>query len=270
MANDVPKAYYCSTDDGERAEIRFGRTNGAVAFPFSREEGLHVSEVTVRRARQFDAYAPGPVPISALLDDGWHFECSCCYRRISLSEDFIENHDAQALREHAAREAPRIAALARFEAENPRPPEAAQGMKPAERWAVERVLSDWRHRRHGYSSAILPPMLSRVALRIHDDTNDVYCDARCEQKAFADRAAVDFAHADAEREAERRWPGCGPYESKRWPYLTPSVSFKAPGMEYPATWHPGEDPFVAQTDLVAWNTHLTNIAGATDGEAAAA
>jgi hypothetical protein len=270
MAKDTLKAYYCTTDDGESAEIRFGRTNGGVAFPYSRSEGAHVSEVTVRRAKQFDAYAPGPVPISALLEDGWHFECSCCYRRISLSEDFVEDHGTQALREHAAREAPRIAALARFDAENPRPADPEAGMKPAERWAAEQLVNGWRHRRHAHSAYILPPMLSRVALRIHDDTNDVYCDARCEQKAFADRAAVDFSHDEAEREAEKRWPGCAPYESNRWPYLTPSVSFHAPGMEYPATWRPGDEPFMATTDVDAWNTYLATITEATDGQAAAA
>lgn len=270
MAKDAPKAYYCTTDDGEHAEVRFGRTNGAAAFPFARSEGLHVSEVTVRRAPQFDAFAPGPVPISAMLDDGWHFECSCCYRRISYSEDFVEDHDADALRAHAAREAPRIAALARFDADNPRPADPEPGLKPAERWAAERLVSEWRERRYRLSSTIIPDMLSRAGIRIHDATNDVYCDARCEQKAFADRAAVDLAHEEAERDAETRWPGCGPYESKRWPYLTPSVSFRAPGMEYPATWRPGEEPFFAQSDAAAWNAYIEGIAGADGGEATAA
>ncbi|MCW9726295.1 hypothetical protein L4J21_19000, partial [Proteus mirabilis] len=88
-----------------------------------------------------------------------------------------------------------------------------------ERWGAERSVNEWRERRYRLSCIIVPPMLSRAGLRIHDDTFDVYCDARCEQKEFADRAAVDLAHAEAEAEAERRWPGCGPYESKRWPHL---------------------------------------------------
>lgn len=30
------------------------------------------------RTPQYDAFAPGPVPVSALIDDGWWFECAYC------------------------------------------------------------------------------------------------------------------------------------------------------------------------------------------------
>ncbi|PRF55362.1 hypothetical protein [Burkholderia multivorans] len=36
-----------------------------------------------RRAPQFDQYAPGPVPIEALIESGWWFECHGCGARVS-------------------------------------------------------------------------------------------------------------------------------------------------------------------------------------------
>ena len=43
------------------------------------EMGCEFSEVeSCRRAPHFDGYAPGPVPVSALLAAGWRYECSNC------------------------------------------------------------------------------------------------------------------------------------------------------------------------------------------------
>lgn len=73
------KAYQVREDSEGRFVIAFA-TNGATA----RREGaseLHTDFEGIescRRAPQFDRYAPGPVPTSALLADGWWFECQHC------------------------------------------------------------------------------------------------------------------------------------------------------------------------------------------------
>jgi hypothetical protein len=41
-----------------------------------------------RRAPQFDHYAPGPVPISAMIEAGWWWTCSCRDCGTQVTEDF--------------------------------------------------------------------------------------------------------------------------------------------------------------------------------------
>lgn len=47
--------------------------------------------VECHRAQWADQYAPGPVPVLALLDHGWWQECHKCYRQCSAEEDY-EGH----------------------------------------------------------------------------------------------------------------------------------------------------------------------------------
>lgn len=267
---DTPlKAYLCTTDDPEETRVIFAKSNGAAKFPYAREVDHDPASVTVRRAPHHDVHAPGPVPVSALLEDGWYFECSCCLRRISYNEDFVEALTPEGLRAHAERQAPYIAELARFDAEFPKPDEPSEDLPHPVKWRMRQDLNEWYSRRHSRSYMVLPPILSRAGLRIRDDSGEVFCDTRCEQEHEAKRAAVDHAHAEAEREAERRWPGCPSYESKRWPYMSPYVNFTPPGMKWPAGWRPGEEPHFAEDDRSAWETFVSKLPKEEHGEAQA-
>lgn len=263
------KAYQCTTNDPEETRIVFAASNGAAKFPYAREVDHDPTSVTVRRAPHLDVYAPGPVPVSALLEDGWFFECSCCLRRISLSEHFIETMTSSDLRDHAQRQAPYIADLAKFDAEFPKPENPSDDLPHPVKWRMRQEIEAWHRQRHARSYMVLPTILSRAALRIRDDSGEVFCDTRCEQKHEAGRAAVDHAHAEAEREAERRWPGCPSYESKRWPYTSPYVNFTPPGLKWPAGWRPGEEPHVAEEDRTAWESFVSKLPKDEHGEAQA-
>lgn len=73
------KAYEVREKSEGRCVIAFA-TNGATARRDGASE-LHTDFEGIescRRAPQFDGYAPGPVPTSALLADGWWFECQHC------------------------------------------------------------------------------------------------------------------------------------------------------------------------------------------------
>lgn len=253
------KAYQCTTDDPEQTRIVFAASNGAAKFPYAREVEMDLDMVTVRRAPQFDVHSPGPVPVSALLQDGWYFECSNCLRRISHGEEFVEDMTHQQLIEHARRQAPHVARLSEFDTANPRPSDPEPGMSHPETWQARQAIETWHRRRHSVSYAVLPRILSRAALRIDDASGEVYCDTRCEQEEMAKRAGIDHAHAEAERMAEARWPGCAPYESKRWPYTSPYVTFTAPGMQWPVGWRPGEEPHMAAEDRDAWESYLSTL-----------
>lgn len=70
------KAY--SVDDGdERAEVIFATSSAAARREFGWEE-----VGTCRRDAVFDRYAPGPVPLLALIEAGWWIECYGCGRKI--------------------------------------------------------------------------------------------------------------------------------------------------------------------------------------------
>jgi len=44
-------------------------------------------DIRVRRAPEFDKYAPGPVTIDQYLDEGWHWECSGCSQLVYRDDD---------------------------------------------------------------------------------------------------------------------------------------------------------------------------------------
>ena len=70
------KAY--TVHDGDDGATVIFATNSATA----RRQGANEldrdwTEVdSCRRAPQFDAYAPGPVPAAVLIDHGWRYECN--------------------------------------------------------------------------------------------------------------------------------------------------------------------------------------------------
>lgn len=79
-------------DDDEASCIVFARTALGAARLARLEYGFNgydrrdmderVGEM--RRASEFDSYAPGPVPMRALLDAGWRYTCSYCEHMVSM------------------------------------------------------------------------------------------------------------------------------------------------------------------------------------------
>lgn len=157
----VLRAYLCTADEAEDTEIVFAATNGAARFPYAQRLDWDFRDVRVRRAPEYDAYAPGPVPVSVMLDHGWRFECFECYRMLSLDMDFVENMSPDDLKHWAKSNAPHVAALEEFDAANPEPAGAPDSCTPQERWAAENKQREWRARRERLSIKIIPPALSR-------------------------------------------------------------------------------------------------------------
>ena len=87
------KAYEVRDDYEGHCVIRFATSNAAARREGAAELGIDWESVeSCRRAPQFDAYSPGPVPERALLQNGWWFECHHCGRRVSndMSEEEAE------------------------------------------------------------------------------------------------------------------------------------------------------------------------------------
>lgn len=79
-----PLLSYEVSDGDEQMAIIFARTNAAARRLGANEMAIDFDEVDYcRRARQYDQYAPGPVPQLVLIDNGWWFECHGCGRKIS-------------------------------------------------------------------------------------------------------------------------------------------------------------------------------------------
>lgn len=83
------KAYVIPAEfDAEgMAEILFESTRGRAQARAANNAGIPFVEARkeMRRAKEFDEYAPGPVPVDVLLQKhDWRFECSGCMRMVSL------------------------------------------------------------------------------------------------------------------------------------------------------------------------------------------
>ncbi|PIB91250.1 hypothetical protein [Caulobacter sp. FWC2] len=75
------KAFYV-TDEDEKATVVFATQNRIARREGANEIDCEWGEVSCCRAKEFDSYAPGPVPKLALLDNGWWMTCHGCERRI--------------------------------------------------------------------------------------------------------------------------------------------------------------------------------------------
>ncbi|ABO60539.1 hypothetical protein LA345_39190 (plasmid) [Burkholderia vietnamiensis] len=71
------KAYQVDHYEGpcEGSALVFAKSNAAARTEGASELGLGWDDVSAHRSAQFDHYAPGPVPIMALIDGGWTFHC---------------------------------------------------------------------------------------------------------------------------------------------------------------------------------------------------
>lgn len=85
MGNSMEKPLlaYTAHDGGEGWCVVFA-TSGAAARRYAAGEmNCEFSEVEYcRRAKEFDRFAPGPVPMTALIESGWHTYCLDCGARI--------------------------------------------------------------------------------------------------------------------------------------------------------------------------------------------
>jgi hypothetical protein len=89
------KAYLVRVDDSEGgAAIAFATNNASARRKGGNELDASFEEVeSCRRAPEFDAYAPGPVPPLVLIEHGWWFECFNCGRTVREDEEEDDDGD---------------------------------------------------------------------------------------------------------------------------------------------------------------------------------
>jgi hypothetical protein len=250
-------AFYCENDnDPETGEVVFAKTNGAARAAYASSNGYDFNDAhSVTRRRQFDAYAPGPVPVRALLEDGWWMECMNCGRRLCFGDDdtWVHNHDIADLKEHARHNAEVDVELAAFDKslEEPLPP------LPEDRFA-RMFEEDRRANPKTFRRRILdqkyPELLDANALR-YVGTNHVFCNVACQQSLYERAAKMDLEHEKAEQDAARLFPEGEGFKSGRWPTIEARVEFNVPGLKYPVEWWPKDGPDVARVtnhDREAW------------------
>jgi hypothetical protein len=77
------KAYTSRDAYEEHSAVVFGETTGKARVAAASVHECEFMEVKdLKRAPQYDKYAPGPVPRSVLVADGWWFECCGCYATV--------------------------------------------------------------------------------------------------------------------------------------------------------------------------------------------
>lgn len=86
-------AYSVNNYEWERGDVVFARSNTQARRRGAPKIDSEPESVEVKRAPEFDSYAPGPVPDQALYEAGWWFECHHCGARISEDEERDELDD---------------------------------------------------------------------------------------------------------------------------------------------------------------------------------
>jgi hypothetical protein len=90
------KAYMVSEPDEGHACVVFAVSGARARQTGASELGTDWDGIEFcRRAPEFDAYAPGPVPQRALYDAGWWFECGHCEQRVHQEEEHKGRADAE-------------------------------------------------------------------------------------------------------------------------------------------------------------------------------
>lgn len=93
MNNSPLLAYHVREETEERSALVFACSSDQAAQRGANKLEVLASDVTCSPAPEFDQYAPGPVPMDALLRADWEFECGNCekwfggYGRIHPTED---------------------------------------------------------------------------------------------------------------------------------------------------------------------------------------
>lgn len=85
MSNKPLKAYRVNVETHDAFSCIVFATNSASARRAGASEldSCWEDVESCRRAPGYDQYAPGPVPNHVLIQDGWWFECTGCYRTVS-------------------------------------------------------------------------------------------------------------------------------------------------------------------------------------------
>jgi hypothetical protein len=247
-------AFIHSNEDDEDQRIVFAVSQAAARAEHSGPDSL-VSD-RINRSPAFDRFAPGPVPVSATLDEGWYAYCAShtCSRRICYDDHcWAEPGRDPHIGAEAAQVARRERDESRWLLDNPEPEDAPADAEWAVRNRTRIAQEEWREAHSRALPPLDPPLLDRAALRF--DGPHVYCSLSCQRAEALDIARTDLRHADAEEEASRRWPGCTSYTSGRWPQMEPRVRFRPDGFEHDVNWHVAEDqPYVMPVDLPAWRS----------------
>lgn len=252
-------AFVHANQDDEDQRIVFAVSQAAARAEHCCADSLVTD--TIRRTPAFDRFAPGPVPVSATLEQGWYAHCAShtCGRRICYDDQSWTGPGSDP---HLAVEASKTARRERDERRwldaNPEPEEAPSDADWTTRNRARIAREEWREARNRALPPLDPPMLDRAALRF--DGPHVYCSLSCQRAEALEIARTDLRHADAEEEARRRWPGCSSYTSGRWPQLEPRVRFRPEGFEHDVDWHVAEDqPYVMPVDLPAWRSMIEDM-----------
>lgn len=244
-------AFYCmSHNDPETSEVIFARSNVEARRRHTDNQGTDFNSAQITRKKAFDRYAPGPIPPKALMHDGWYFECHCCGRRLSYSDDdtWADDDAIAEMKEIAEHNAAIDAELAAFD--------AAEAAKPTPDEDENRPYRSYydspAHRRTFIESRKVDTLLDSNALRFVG--NAVFCTIQCEQGHYAEVARINLLHAQAEKDAALRFPEGEEFKSGRYPWLEPSVEFQVPGLQYRVRWDPKtpKTVYVSNVDKPEW------------------
>lgn len=252
-------AFTCSDSENENQQVVFAVSQAAARAENGEQDSL--STMNVVRSPAFDQFAPGPVPVSGLLAQGWYSHCSNheCGRRISYDEGrWAEPGRDPNIVEEAMEEAVRQRDEARWLEANPKPEVPGDEAPWNAKSKAQRDYEDWCRRRRCDLKPKEDPMLDHAALRFMG--GDVYCSLVCQQESALVIAKNDLRHMDAEAEAERRWPGAPEYRSSRWPQTEPRVRFRHPAFKHDVNWHADEDQaYVMPEDLPQWDAIIEDL-----------
>ena len=252
------QAFFCmSCNDPETSEIIFATSNVAARRIHSNSQSTDFPDAKITRKKEFDQYAPGPVPPKPLLHDGWWMDCHGCGRTLNFSDDdmWVNDGDIDELKEMAEHNARIDVELAEFD----RIQAAAEAEKQTVDSEVARIASirqshfdTPRYRRALIAEQKHPALLDSNALRYVGQ--QVFCHVGCQQDHYAHVARINIEHEQAEKAAESLFPEGSEFTSHRYPYLEPRVEFKVEGLEYSVAWDPKEpnQVRVSNADKSAW------------------
>lgn len=83
----LPLKAFCVTEEPEgQSAVIFAKHNVVARRQGAQELNTEFDSVSCRRAPNFDSFAPGPVPVEALLQAGWRFECGHCCKQVTAQD----------------------------------------------------------------------------------------------------------------------------------------------------------------------------------------
>lgn len=90
----MSKAWMHIDEDSGYTTVVYAETRGKAQRMVANEEGIPFIEARVSRLQWADEYGSfDKIPTEVLFDEGWWFECSCCYKQITENDDFFKTPD---------------------------------------------------------------------------------------------------------------------------------------------------------------------------------